>query len=190
MSDPVTALRGASDSTGIASVRDMGPQGMITLRGDLTDKALIKAAAAAAGGVKVPDIRMINTDGENGIAWMSPDELMILCPYGDVHARLAELQSKLAKQHALAVNVSDARAMFHLSGMHVRDVIAKLAPVNMSPSTFEPGMFRRTRFAQVPAAFWMPDQESVQVICFRSVGQYMFDLLNIAAQEGSEVGFH
>ena len=188
MSDPVTALKGAFDTTGIAAVTELGPQGMITLRGDLADKALAKAAVAA-GGTNVPEQRHVNTEGERGIAWMSRDELLIMCPYGEVRDRLADLQGKIAKLHALAVNVSDARARFEVKGDHVREVIAKLAPVDMHPDHFQPGMFRRTRFAQVPAAFWMPEEGVARIICFRSVAQYMYDLLNVAAQEGSAVDF-
>jgi sarcosine oxidase subunit gamma len=51
-------------------------------------------------------------------------------------------------------------------------------------------MFRRTRMAQVPAALWLADPETFQVICFRSHARYVFDLLCVAAQEGSEVGVH
>ncbi|MFK7835268.1 MAG: sarcosine oxidase subunit gamma [Sulfitobacter sp.] len=188
MSDPVAALRNASDGTGIATVTEIGPVGMITLRGDLSDKALIKAAVAA-GGVNMPQQRMINTQGDTGIAWMSPDEVLILCAYDQVHDRLADLEGKLAKQHALAVNVSDARAVFQVKGPHAREVVAKLAPVDMHPDHFTQGMFRRTRFAQVAGAFWMADDETAQIICFRSVAKYMFDVLNMAAQEGSDVGF-
>lgn len=50
-------------------------------------------------------------------------------------------------------------------------------------------MFRRTRLAQVPAALRMVDDETFEVICFRSVAQYVFDLLKVAGQPGSEVGF-
>ena len=52
---------------------------------------------------------------------------------------------------------------------------------------FTPGMFRRTRLAQVPAALWMTEDDSFQIICFRSVAQYVFDLLCVAAQDGSKV---
>lgn len=186
MSDPVTALKGASDTSGLATVTELGPLGMITLRGDLGEKAIVKAAVAA-GGVTLPEQRMCNTEGDRGIAWMSPDELLILCPYVEVHDRLADLQGKLAKHHALAVNVSDARAVFEVTGDRVREVVAKVAPVDMHPDAFTPGMFRRTRFAQVPAAFWMPDERTARIVCFRSVARYMFDLLNVAAQAGSEV---
>lgn len=188
MSKPMTALGGASDTSGIATVTELGPMGMITLRGDLSAKAITKAAVAA-GGVTMPEQRHCNTEGAGGIAWMSPDELLIMCEYDQVHARLADLQGKLAKKHALAVNVSDARAVFQVTGPHVREVIAKLAPVDMHPDHFSPGMFRRTRFAQVPAAFWLVDEQTAQIICFRSVAQYLFDTLNMAAQDGSEVGY-
>jgi len=73
-------------------------------------------------------------------------------------------------------------------GPHAREVMAKLAPVDLAPAAFTPGMFRRTRMAQVPAAFWMPEEDVFRVVCFRSVAQYVFDLLSIAAQPGSEVG--
>lgn len=187
MSEPMTALKGASDTSGIAAVTELGPRGMITLRGDLSAKPIVKAAVAA-GGVTLPEQGHCATEGSSGIAWMSPDELLIMCDYDTALDRLADLRGKLAKHHALAVNVSDARAVFQVTGPHVREVMAKLCPVDMHPDHFNGTMFRRTRLAQVPAAFWMPDAETVQIICFRSVAQYVFDVLNVAAQGGSEVG--
>ena len=91
--------------------------------------------------------------------------------------------------HFLAVDVSDARAVFTVSGPQAREVMAKLTPVDMSADALPLGAFRRSKLAQVAAAFWMTDNETCQIICFRSTGQYMFDLLKIAAQPGSEVGF-
>lgn len=187
MSDPVSALKNAAYTAGIAQITEMGAVGMITLRGDLSDKALQKAAIAAAG-VNMPDQRHCLTEGDGGMAWMSPDELLIMCAYADAAPKLADLQEKLAKSHALAVNVSDARAVFEVRGPHAREVMAKLAPVDLDPAQFTSGMFRRTRLAQVPAAFWMPQEDVFRVVCFRSVAQYVFDVLSVAAQSGSEVG--
>lgn len=185
MSEPVTPLGGAIYDSGIARVSDVGPVGMITLRGDLTAKALINAAKQAAG-VNVPGQRMILTEGARGMAWMSPDELLIICPHDEAHARTKDLSDALANSHALAVNVSDARAVFEVHGPHARDVIAKLAPVDTHAQAFTVGDFRRTRLAQVGAAIWMTDDQTFRVVCFRSVAQYMFDLLAMAAQPGSE----
>jgi sarcosine oxidase subunit gamma len=189
MLEPVSALdRAAFD--GLARVEEIGLQGMITLRGDLSGKAVKSAATAASGMRRVPDVRQANVAGEKGLCWMSPDELLVLCPYDAVADALEKMQAALAGSHALAVNVSDARAVFRLSGPAAREVLAKLCPVDLAPVAFTPGMFRRTRMAQVPVAFWMDDDESFRIVCFRSVAQYAFDVLKVAAQPGSEVGFH
>lgn len=188
MSDPVSALKNAAYTPGIAQISEVGPVGMITLRGDFSAKPFQKAAIAAAG-VNMPEQRRCLTEGAGGMAWMSPDELLILCAYDDVSAKLADLNAKLATTHALAVNVSDARAVFEVRGAHAREVLAKLAPVDLAPAAFPLGMFRRTRIAQVPAAFWMPEENVFRIICFRSVAQYVFDVLSVAAQPGSEVTY-
>lgn len=185
MSEPVTALSGAHFEGGIAVITEVPLQGMITLRGDLGSAAVKKAAKGF--GVELPQVREARFEAEKGIAWMSPDELLLLCPYAAVHQTIAALQDALGEAHALVVNVSDARASFRIEGASAREVMGKLCPVDLSPAAFTPGMFRRTRMAQVPAAIWMPEAQSFQVICFRSQAQYVFDLLNVAAQPGSEV---
>jgi sarcosine oxidase subunit gamma len=189
MSDPVSALAGAVDTGGLVHISEAGPMGMITLRGDLSEKVFRKALKDITS-LDVPDVRRIAQAKGFSLAWMSPDELLVICDYGSVEDCLAVLQARLADVHALAVNVSDARAVFDVKGAEMRDVVAKLAPVDMHVDAFQTGMFRRTRFAQVPAAFWITDEDAVRVVCFRSVAQYMFDLLKMAAQPGSAPQHH
>lgn len=188
MSEAASALGGATWTDGMADVREIGPVGMITLRGDLSAAAIRKAATGVAG-VDMPGQGEAIFEGESGLCWMSPDELLVVCPYDKVAGTLEKLYKALGEAHALAVDVSDARAVFRLSGADAREVLAKLAPVDLAPGSFEPGMFRRTRVAQVPAAFRMVDVETFEIICFRSVARYVFDLLKTAAQPGSEVGY-
>ena len=181
----VSALQGAVFNDGIAEVRELGLRGMITLRGDLADKKLIKAVKAIAGAM--PDARAVALKGDDGAAWMSTDELLIMVPHADVLSTIASLEKSLSGTHFLVANVSDARAVFEVSGPKAREVMAKLAPVDFAPDAFTAEMFRRSRLAQVPAAFWMNEEDAFTVVCFRSVGEYMFDLLSVAAQQGSEV---
>ncbi|WP_170528948.1 sarcosine oxidase subunit gamma [Ruegeria arenilitoris] len=188
MSEPISALNHASFD-GIARIEECGLQGMITLRGDLSDKLVIKAVKDATGQ-KMPGQREAFVDGETGVCWMSPDELLVLVPYAEVEAKLAAMQGALSGVHALAVNVSDARAVFRVSGSTAREVLGKVAPVDFSSDAFQPGQIRRTRLAQVAGAFWMDDAESFRVVCFRSVADYVFKLLKVAAQPGSEVGYY
>jgi len=185
MSDTVSALSHAKFD-GLAHIEETGLQGMITLRGDLASKPL-KSAIKGAAGVTMPAVNSIKTNGDRGVCWMSPDEALILCPYGDVADVLSAMNQTLGTSHALIVNVSDARSVFRVTGPDARDVMAKLCPVDLSPAAFKPGMFRRTRMAQVPAAFWMPDAQTFQIICFRSVADYMFGVLRVAAQPNSPV---
>ena len=186
MSNAVSALQGKA-YTGYATVTELGLRGMITLRGDLSS-AKLKQALFDATGLTVPKTCSIQVNGDTSTAWMSPDELLIMVAYETVGATLAVLEKTLKAQHFLAVNVSDARAVFRIEGPHAREIIAKLCPVDMSPDAFVPGQIRRTRMAQIAAAFWMPTDTRVEIICFRSVAQYAFDLLKDAAEPGGEAG--
>ncbi|WP_282027336.1 sarcosine oxidase subunit gamma [Ruegeria faecimaris] len=188
MSEPISALNHASYE-GIAKVEECGLQGMITLRGDLSDKVLVKAVKDATGQ-KVPGQREAFVDGDSGVCWMSTDELLVLVPYAEVEAKLAAMTNALSGVHALAVNVSDARAVFSISGSNAREVLGKLAPVDLSADAFQPGQIRRSRLAQVAGAFWLDDAEILRVVCFRSTADYVFKLLKVAAQPGSEVGVY
>jgi sarcosine oxidase subunit gamma len=187
MSEAVSALQGASYE-GYVSVREMGLQGMVTLRGDLSSSKL-KSAVKKVAGVDLPEVRTAAAKGDTGLAWMSPDELLVMAPYSKAGAVVAELDKALKGEHFLAVNVSDARAVFEIKGADVREVMAKLSPVDMAPGSFSAGDFRRTRMAQAAAAFWMVDNETIRIICFRSVADYVFGLLKDAAEPGGEVGF-
>lgn len=186
MPDPASALSGA-ESGGIATVRDLGLQGMITVRGDLASDRLA-AAASGLAGVDMPGPRGAKTEGARGILWMSPDELMVLVPHEEAAEAVGTLAGALSGEHHLVVDVSDARAFLAIEGPGAREALAKLAPVDLHPDSFGPGELRRTRLAQVPAAFWMVGADSFRVICFRSVARYAFDVLALSAAGGGTVG--
>ncbi len=175
MSDPVSALNGASFQ-GFAAIREIGPLGMITLRAKGL-KSLEKAIKSVTG-TKVPAQRRIEVNGDRACGWMSPDEYLLILPYAEVGQALASLAKSLAADHHLAVDVSDARAVFRVEGERAAEVLSRLAPVDFD--RLEPGELRRTRTAQVAAAMWQQDQ-GYTVVCFRSVARYVFDLLANAA---------
>ena len=176
MSDPVSALNGASFQ-GFASIREIGPVGMITLRAKGL-KSLDKAIKAVTG-TKVPAQRRIEVNGDKACGWMSPDEYLLILPYAEVSDALAKLAKSLAGEHYLAVDVSDARAVFRVEGDRASEVLQKLSPVDFEK--LEPGELRRSRTAQVAAAIWQQDQ-GFTLVCFRSVARYVFDLLANASR--------
>ena len=187
MSEPLSAMNMASFD-GYCRISDAGPRGMVTVRGDLGRQAF-STAVKKITGVAPPDRRRINRVDDRALAWMSPDELLLMLPYDQVQAVVSEMENALSETHALVCNVSDARAVFRIEGSACREVLAKLAPVDLHPSAFAPGQIRRTRLAQVPAAFWMTDETCFEVMCFRSVAQYVFELLSESARLGGQVGY-
>ena len=170
--------------SGYVKVSEKMTTGMLTVRGEFRSSKF-KTSFAKAVGTKLPKDREVIL-AKNNVAWMSPDELLILCDYADVSSLSQNLQMELKDQHHMLVNVSDARALFEISGSGIREVIAKLAPVNIA--MLEIGEIRRTRFSQIAAAFWLTSETSLNVICFSSVADYMFNLLKTSSMPNSKVG--
>lgn len=186
MSEAVTALAGASFE-GRVQVKDAGLQGMITLRIDTNSDAA--ATALRAAGYELPKIGAAGGHLSNGILWMSPDEVLLLCNYDEVSATIERVSTHLDGQHMLLADVSDARCVVKLTGegADLREVLSKLTPADLRAANCPVGQLRRTRLAQVPAAIWFADENTAIVVAFRSVADYAFGLLSNAAK-GSEVG--
>jgi sarcosine oxidase subunit gamma len=182
----VSALPGAL-AEGPVTVREMGLQGMVSLRTDLTAAA---GAVETVTGAPMSGVRAVTAGEGARVAWMSPDEILILCDHGAADDLCARLGAALGATHHLAVNVSDARAMFALEGPPgaLRDTLAKITPADMA--ALAPAEMRRTRLQQVPGAIWFETGTEARVVCFRSVAQYVFDLLAVSAREGGAVDYH
>lgn len=174
---------------GLLALREVEGQGMLTLRGDFTSDRL-RAAVSQLAAVDFPEQRSANVQDGRGLLWMAPDELAILLPRAEAAEATAKLAGQLAQDHALVVDVSDARVHFEIEGRVVRETIAKLAPVDTHPDSFPVGEVRRTRFGQIAAGFWLEDARRARIFCFRSVRDYMAGMLMAAADEKSEVGYY
>lgn len=177
-----------SDATLSASVTALAPRGMITLKGDLEHAGFAQVVADHAA-VAIPARRQILHGDGRSLAWMAPDELLLLLPHDAAPEMAAQLASALSDQHALVVEVSDARASFRISGPGAREVVAKGAPVDLSPAAFGPGEIRRTRLAQVAAAFWIGESGDIDLVCFRSVAEYVEQWLTLSAEDGTLPGY-
>lgn len=182
MAEAVSALNGASYQ-GFAAIREIGPLGMISLRAK-PDVPGLSNAVQAAVGLALPDQRRIVQNGARAVGWMSPDEYLIVLPYAEVAAALTAIGAALKGQHHLAVDVSDARAVFRIEGAKAAQVLQKLSPTDLAK--LEPGELRRTRAAQVAAAFWA-EGDGYTLVCFRSVATYVMGLLTHSAMPGSEL---
>jgi sarcosine oxidase, subunit gamma len=183
MSNAVSALQGVS-STGFVTVADGGLRGMISVRGDLASASLA-AAVRDVTGTGLPAQRRMLHKGDRSVAWMSPDELLILLPYAEAPAVAAALAEGMAGDHALVADVSDARAVFTITGAKADHVLRKLSPADID--NLADNEIHRTRIAQVAGAFWRSGPEEITLVTFRSVAQYVFDLLATVSEIGTEL---
>ncbi len=170
------------------AISERAETGMITIRADLKDKAICDALHEALG-LEVPQMRAITSAGAARLLWMSPDELLLVLPRLQVGEALLRLGTSLRGLHHLATDVSEARAVFDISGPGARDLIAKGAPVDMALDEFVPGMIRRTRLGQAAMLFWIDESGTITLMCFRSVSAFVKDWLETVSRRGEEVGF-
>lgn len=171
---------------GFVRVAERPAAGMVSLRADLSDSTVIRAIRSVSGGA-LPDRQTIVFSPKATVAWMSPDELLILTDYSGAPGIVDQIGKALAGQHHLVAEVSDARAVFRLEGAAWRQVLAKLSPADVTEAGLQPGTLRRSRLAQVAAAFWIKDAETAELICFRSVADYVYAVLCNAARPGSQI---
>ena len=163
-----------------ADVAALPSRGMVTLRGDLAD-AGFAAALEAATGCAVPDVRRSSEAGDNRALWMSTDEVLVFCDWPSAPGMVATFMEKAGDAHVLALDVSDARAVFRIEGAKAWRVLAKGAPVDLAPGQFEIGDVRRTRIATVAAGIVKTGDEAFEVFCFRSYAAYLWNWLNVGA---------
>lgn len=144
----------------------------------VTFRAKADAAGLAAALGAIPPVRGIVASGERRIAWMSPDEYLILTTPDDVPQVLGHIAETMGNAHHLAVDVSGARAVFHLAGPAADAALSRLCPVDFArlPS----GEIRRTRLAQVACALWR-EGDGITVVTFRSVASYAFEVMRMAS---------
>ncbi len=167
-----------SEPAPLAAIRRVPDLGMVALRG--APEAL--APALAAEGLAMPGQRRITRAGGRRLAWMSPDEFLLMLPVAEAPAAAARLAQALAGQFALAADVSDARAVFRIEGARAREVLMKLCPVDFD--ALDADEMRRTRAAQVAVALWR-EGEGFGLFVFRSVAGYVENLLATSARPGS-----
>ena len=171
---------------GLAKISQLPQRGMVTLRGDLAS-AKIKKAIKSIASVDVPVQGACTYSADRAVAWMSPDELLLMGPHSAVAEDVEAMSKALKGTHHLLQDVSDARAIYRIEGAACREVLAKLCPVDLSPKAYAPGKFRRTRIAQVPCAFWMPGDNSFELVAFTSVADYVWGVLCAAADPAAAV---
>lgn len=187
MSEPVSPLIGRS-ADGYVKIEDTGVRGQITLRGDLGSEG-IAGVVQELIGAGIPGTWQITRNGDRKAVWIAPDELLLLLPRKEVLDAVARAEEMLAGQHHLVLDVSNARVVLRLTGAAVAEVLGKGAPCDLSERAFPPGSARRTRLGALAVGIWRLDDETWEIVAFRSYAYHLMAWLEDAARIGAEVDY-
>lgn len=171
-------------------MRERDDVGMIDLRGKADDKAFMKnAAGVLAMELPASPRTSVKKAGVN-ILWLSIDQWLITTPLKSHDKILSALTKKLAKNHSLVCDMSDARSIIRLSGEKSREVLIKGSSFDATLPEFKPGAVRRMLFAEVAALSHFVDNnpDVIDLYVFRSYADYVWQWLLQTAHEDAGVG--
>lgn len=163
-------------------------RGQIALRGDGSKKAFRDAVARAIG--IAPPERPNAVAGTADLAlgpralWLGPEEWLVATAPDVTAATLKGLTEALADHHAAVIDVSDARAVIHLSGPAARAVLAKGCSLDFHPRVFTPGQCAQSLLARAGVLIHQVSAEPVyEIYVARSFAHYLWTWLEDAASE-------
>jgi len=168
-------------------LREITGRGMIDLRGLASDRKFMTAAKGVLGIDLPKKHRTTASWGDSKVLWLSIDQWLILCPHARVAELLAKLRNALAGIHALAVDVSDMRAVIRLEGGGCREILMKGCSLDLLNGEYVPGTVRRMRFAEIAALLHVVEADVFDIYIFRSYAHYAWEFLLVTAREPAKV---
>lgn len=181
-------LSGVVAPTGLSiTLREIPDRGMIDLRGLASDPAFLSAAHDALGFALPTEPRTSAAWGDVRVLWLSVDQWLILSTRSKARDILANLRNTLAGIHALAVEVSDMRAVIRLEGEGCREILMKGTSLDLLAPEYQPGCCRRMRFAEIAALLHVVEDNVFDVYVFRSYAHYAWTFLCATAREPAKV---
>lgn len=177
--DASAALRTSGDAASVM-LHELPASTMIDLRLDVTDAGVLSAVQAVLAMSLPLTPGKISLGAGRSALWLGPDQWLIDAPA----AEAGPLARALSGCAGSAVDVSDLRAGFELTGPRSADVLRKGCAIDLHPRVFEPGDCALTMLARVRVAVTQADTTpTYRILVERSVAQYLWDWLIDAMME-------
>tara|TARA_A100001011_G_C14304199_1_gene842289 strand:+ start:886 stop:1464 length:579 start_codon:yes stop_codon:yes gene_type:complete len=172
-------------SNSLFNISALDQFGMLTVRAEIKNRKFQKIIKDFFK-LSVPSRLKISTNKIFFLAWMSPNEILVITKNQDeIKTIKSSIENDLAGLETLVLDVSSSRTIFSVNGYFWRELLAKGSPINLFPSEFNSGSFRRTRLGQVSTAFWMIKEDEIYILCGQSYKNFFFKWLCNAADEKS-----
>ena len=171
------------------TIRGGRPLAQINLRGDANDSVFKDAVQTVAGCGFPGEANTVSRSatGDRSIAWLGPDEWLLVGGEGEGPALCADLAASLTGRHASTLDVSANRMIIEVSGSGARDLLAKGCSLDLHSREFAADDCAQTLLAHVQIILEQVDDAPTFRIYVRpSFSRYLADwLLKAAAGSGS-----
>jgi sarcosine oxidase, subunit gamma len=170
-------------------LREIDDRGMIDLRGRADDESFLGKVVETLGFDLPLKPRTSTEAGEAAALWLSVDQWLITCPRTEAPSLQARLAQALAGVHALAIDMSDARAIFRIEGDNGREVLNKGTSVDFTEPAIAAGFVRRIRYAEVAALVHVRSTApfASDLYVFRSYAAYAWSFLSFTGRKAARV---
>jgi len=159
-----------------------GVVGLLTLRGGAPQAPLGNAVSSVLGLEPPTRLAYTEADGRR-LRWMSPDEWLLSCAPAETTDIEARLRAELGEAPRVSITeVSAAWCVLELGGRDVRAVLSRGVPIDVDPAVFPPGRTASTVFAKAGATISNLGEERYEVICRRSLADYIARWIASAAR--------
>ncbi|ANP87206.1 sarcosine oxidase subunit gamma [Rhizobium leguminosarum] len=138
------------------------------------------AALSSALGLSLPDApKTSGRQGARSALWIGPDEWLVIDEAG------ADLMAALSGAGTLhsATDVSHRNVAIIVSGPGAEATLSAGCPQDLSLSSFPIGAASRTVFGKAEIVLFRTEEDAFRVECWRSFSDYVFGLLNEAAED-------
>ena len=148
--------------------------GHVNLRGDGTDEAF-QAGVESVVGARAPiESNTVSRVGEAAIAWLGPDEWLVVSPPDVKDGLAAKLQGALTGLHVSVNDISGGQTIIRLRGARARDLLNKGCPLDLHPRAFRAGQCAQSHIAKSNALIiQLDDRPTYDVVVRRSFADYL-----------------
>lgn len=165
-------------------IEERRPRACIALRGDVREARFVRAVESVTD-LRPPAEPCTSASGLlASILWLGPAEWLVVSDTQGGETLYASLVAALNGIAAAAVDVSDARIVYAVSGPNARHLLAKGCALDLHERVFPAGACAQSLLAKISMLLRRGSAEpSFEVYVARSVRDYAWGWLQSAAEE-------
>lgn len=166
---------------GEARLAEVPFAGKLVLRGGGVG---FEQAVGSVLGVALPGVVLATASGGGTtVAWVGPDEWYVFTAMGAETDLKERLDRALGGVHAQVVDVTDYYTIIAISGARAREMLQKIATLDLHPRAFEPGDAAMSDFGRTVSLLRQTAADAYELMVRISMADYLWCLLAEAGHE-------